>query len=336
MDQNVGLHDSIAAGRWTEKYIERFGGDPDRITAIGQSAGGGILSYMTIMDKKFGKLPLQQALISSPALPPRRNVSSRLTEIFNIVLKASNTTTLKDLRSLSFEQLKDLNQKVVGEMESTGGGGNFGPVIGFSPAPDGKYFHDAPQVIQQHPGQVQYLKRLIVGNMNKEGEGLSSDGDMPRRFPELVKRVFPTASDKTIAKIQSGYTWPKDYPEALADEYTKDVVFGCTADHVASAYSDKAHRYIMSTPPAHHGQDLFYYFFINNETTPVESEQLARKMQNTLLDFVHGREVPWPTFGSESVMINITDNYWTQKEPGYLKKRCDNINQAILDPANGV
>ncbi|PGH11361.1 hypothetical protein AJ80_07152 [Polytolypa hystricis UAMH7299] len=39
MDANASLHDSIAALEWTKKYISRFGGDPSRIPAFGQSAG---------------------------------------------------------------------------------------------------------------------------------------------------------------------------------------------------------------------------------------------------------------------------------------------------------
>lgn len=37
---NMGIYDIIAAFEWVKKYISKFGGDPNRVTAFGESAGG--------------------------------------------------------------------------------------------------------------------------------------------------------------------------------------------------------------------------------------------------------------------------------------------------------
>lgn len=60
MAANAGLHDSFAGLQWTKQYISRFGGDPERITAAGQSAGGGIITLMLTAYGGAGELPFSQ------------------------------------------------------------------------------------------------------------------------------------------------------------------------------------------------------------------------------------------------------------------------------------
>lgn len=43
---NLGLLDLMEAFRWVRRNIAAFGGDPDSVTAFGQSAGGGAIAYL--------------------------------------------------------------------------------------------------------------------------------------------------------------------------------------------------------------------------------------------------------------------------------------------------
>lgn len=257
LDGNVGLLDCLAAAEWTSKYIHHFGGSAQHITAIGQSAGAGILYYLTVLDAGRGNpLPFQQAFISSPAAPQRRNVTSRQRQLFNLVLSTANTTSLSGLRDLSETELIALNDAMINQMPSEGGGGNLGPILGFGPAPDGKRIPDIPSALIQRGATHHHdLKGLVLGSMASEGQTTSSDQGMPDAFGALARRTLPGASDETVREVLDLYYTPGMEPQ-LAWDWTTDVVFACNAFNLARGLPGKVRRYVMSTPPATHGQDL--------------------------------------------------------------------------------
>ena len=51
---NAGTFDQIEALRWVQKYIKYFGGDPNRVTVFGESAGGASSSLLLLAPQAKG------------------------------------------------------------------------------------------------------------------------------------------------------------------------------------------------------------------------------------------------------------------------------------------
>ncbi|PLN79067.1 Alpha/Beta hydrolase protein [Aspergillus taichungensis] len=338
MDSNVGLHDGVAALEWTKKYIEHFGGDPDNITAMGQSAGATIVALMLVANGGHGELPFQKAFVSSLAMLPRREVTSRRASVFKEVLQATKCKSVECLRDVPARALVAANKHLLTEVFSGSGGATFGPGIGFGPIPDGEYIPDALTVLFSLRRVNPRVKAVVVGNTADEGLGTTPDITNFAEFAELVRRAIPDASKETVQRIRTLYPQPDSKIQDVANDWTTDVVQGCNAQGLAKAYASKAQRYVFSVPPATHSLDLNYIFFVDNETTPVEDISLAKNIQDRTLDFFHGRNNgEWPFYGNKSTIVNVAaKGFQKQVDPWAKKPNCQTILKIIMDSKNGA
>ena len=74
---NAGLLDQKFALEWIQKYIHLFGGDKDRVSIWGLSAGGGsVLHHVLAYNGSLGTSLFHAAIANSPFLPPIHSFNS--------------------------------------------------------------------------------------------------------------------------------------------------------------------------------------------------------------------------------------------------------------------
>jgi para-nitrobenzyl esterase len=71
---NYGLLDQVAALQWVQRHIDRFGGDPDKVTIFGQSAGAESISLLLVNPRAQGLFhgAIAQSPVTVGSLRPLR------------------------------------------------------------------------------------------------------------------------------------------------------------------------------------------------------------------------------------------------------------------------
>ena len=103
---NLGLLDEIQALSWLKDNAKAFGGDPERITVFGESAGAGSVSTLTLAPQAKGlfKRGIMQSGVTTAYLRTAKKSIEHTDKIMNI----SGAKNLDDLKSLTESDIRKI------------------------------------------------------------------------------------------------------------------------------------------------------------------------------------------------------------------------------------
>lgn len=103
---NLGLLDEIQALSWLKENAESFGGDPERITIFGESAGGGSVSALMLAPQAKGLF--KRGIMQSGTSAAYLRTAEKSIERTEQVMKITGAKNLDDLMSLTANDIRKI------------------------------------------------------------------------------------------------------------------------------------------------------------------------------------------------------------------------------------
>lgn len=167
--QNAGLYDQRLALDWVQRHISKFGGDPDKVTIWGGSAGGGSVTYQLMAGGGLSDPPFRAAIAEYPWWQPLLNKSTQELQ-YRYALNAASCGDLNCLRGLSTAELTTVGQADL-NVSYPGTGSGYG-TFWFGPVVDGEFLQELPDTAFKM-GNF-YKVPLLVDRDGYEGAAFSN------------------------------------------------------------------------------------------------------------------------------------------------------------------
>jgi para-nitrobenzyl esterase len=306
---NRGLLDQVAALGWVQENIRTFGGDPDRVTVFGQSAGGGSVAALMAMPRAAGLF--RRAIAQSV---PGAYFTPALAADITRVCAAELGLDPEDLAGVDPRLLPAASDEVMAEIEQFAhrwGRAAHGHVL-FAPVVDGDVLPTTPW--QGLSGEVD----LVVGHTRDEQRLLTVVSGM-------LGEITPAQAAETadlLAPDPQRYRKSFRDPGELFEVVRSDWLFRMPSLHLAESQvgaGGRAYLYELTwTAPgmggifgACHGLDVPLVFgnltvgqpaTLIGEPTP-DAVAVSEQMRIAWTAFATDGDPGWPPYNSGTTRL---------------------------------
>ncbi|KAJ5328403.1 hypothetical protein N7452_008793 [Penicillium brevicompactum] len=331
---NVALYDVEHAYRWVKKYIGKFGGNPDDITAVGFSAGASMHLFMMTRYGGHNEQLYNKAYLASPGFVP--GAGHHQGEMFwQNVSRAAGCSggDLSCMRKVPFANLTEIASDVHDQYGYQ-----------FQPRVDGDFMADTYES-QLYQGRFNFTGPLVITHEQHENNGSPTSGvNTTADVRSELRTFFPAITEDVIDEIlelypESDYTSPG---YRFADIRQS---FDLTSHDYAltRALNNNTWNAMVALNQATHGTDQSYYWYKTYSLLPSLSAQtqpaagsgvtiagsisadpaIARKMQKYLLSFIltgdpnskwASDKIHWPKYGSNATEIVFNSTMYTMED----------------------
>lgn len=321
---NYGMLDMVAALRWVRQNIEAFGGNPDKITIIGQSVGG--VSVLALMASPLAEGLFQRAIVHSGPMPEQlrflRDTNGNLASMESLGLDFAKRLGVEDSADiLSALRGRTWKEVLAAAKPPTGaaGGGTLNSIGAYPP-----FLDDMPSRVFKAGRQTDVP--ILLGHVRDEGTLFENAVhiDSLERYREVMKRTFGPNTREALE------FYPANDAASAKASYIRaqtDGVIAVTRRFARRMAPVQKHTYVFEfarTPAwerkswlkCFHGSDIAYLFghFLPGLDYGSEDRRLSAQMMDYWIHFArtgdpnHEGASSWPAYDAQRDPYLVLDS----------------------------